>query len=153
METSDRCRPVARRGMRRRGRALTAALLALATAGCAQQRPVLYPNPHYERVGGDVAESDVEACLQRADAHVGNTSPARRTAWSTGIGAAVGSAIGAAVGAITGRAGRGAAMGAAGGGTGGLARGVLRSRRNDPVFMRFVERCLKDMGYETIGWR
>jgi hypothetical protein len=32
-------------------------------------------------------------------------------------------------------------------------RGIFRGRRNDPVFQRFVERCLRDRGFETIGWR
>jgi uncharacterized protein YcfJ len=128
-------------------------LAALACAGCARERPVLYPNPQYERVGPTLAEEDVDACLERAEAHVGNTQPAARTARSTGIGAAVGAAVGAVVGAITGRPGRGTAIGAASGGTGGMARGILRSRRNDPVFQRFVERCLRDLGYEPIGWR
>jgi len=136
------------------GGALIALLLtAVLGAGCARERPVLYPNAQYERVGPELAEADVEACLQRAGAHVGNSRPAASTARSTGIGAAIGAAMGAVVGAITGRPGRGTAIGAAGGGTGGLARGVLRSRRNDPVFQRFVERCLRDLGYEPIGWR
>jgi len=138
----------------RPGCALIALLLTAALgAGCVQQRPVLYPNAQYERVGPELAEADVEACLERADATVGNRRPAASTARSTGIGAAIGAAMGAVVGAITGRPGRGTAIGAASGGTGGLARGVLRSRRNDPIFQRFVDRCLRDLGYEPIGWR
>jgi uncharacterized protein YcfJ len=129
------------------------ALLALGVSACAQQRPVLYPNAHYERVGRVVADAEIDACMQLAASHVGNTSPAEQTAKSTGIGAAIGSAIGAAVGAVHGRPGTGAAAGAAGGGTGGLARGILRSGRNDPVFQRYVGRCLHDRGFETIGWR
>jgi hypothetical protein len=42
---------------------------------------------------------------------------------------------------------------AAGGATGGVARGVLGGRKNDPIFQRYVEQCLRDDGYETIGWR
>jgi len=104
-------------------------------------------------VGAAQAEADVNDCMRLADSFVGNRNPAVETAKSAGIGAAIGSAIGAAVGAIRGFAGRGAAIGAAGGGTGGLARGLLRSRSNDPVFQRYVHRCLGDRGYETIGWR
>jgi hypothetical protein len=89
--------------------------------------------------------------LARAD--VGNTSPAARTAKSAGAGAAVGSAVGAAVGAVGGRPGSGAAAGAAGGGAGGLLRGVFGNRRNDPIFQRYVEQCLRDDGYAPIGWR
>lgn len=114
---------------------------------------MLYPNTHYERVGREAAQVDVDACMRLADAYVGNSKPAERTARSTGAGAAVGSAVGAAVGAVTGRPGRGAAAGAAGGGAGGFARGILRSRKHDPIFQRYVERCLRDKGYDTIGWR
>jgi len=121
--------------------------------GCAQHRPVLYPNAKLQSVGAAQAEIDVDDCMLLADAHVGNRSPVTSTAKSTGIGAAIGSAIGAVVGAFRGGAGRGAAIGAASGGTGGLARGILRSRTNDPVFQRFVQRCLSDRGYDTIGWR
>ena len=129
------------------------AVLLVGVAACAQHRPVLYPDAHYERVGREAAEADVDTCMRLADAYVGNTSPAERTAKSAGAGAAIGSAVGAAVGAVTGRPGRGAAAGAAGGGTGGLARGVLGSRKNDPIFQRYVERCLRENGYATIGWR
>jgi len=128
-------------------------VLLVGIAACAQQRPVLYPNARYEQVGREAAEVDIDTCMRLADAHVGNTSPTKRTAKSTATGAVVGSAVGAAVGAVRGRPGRGAATGAAGGGTGGFARGVLGSRKNDPIFQRFVEQCLRDNGYTTIGWR
>jgi hypothetical protein len=140
-------------GLHRDLRTWCCAVFIVGAAACAQQRPVLYPNAHYERVGTQVAEADVDACIRLADAYVGNTSPAERTAKSTGVGAAAGSAIGAAVGAVHGNPGRGAAAGAAGGGTGGLVRGVLRGRKRDPIFQRYVERCLRDKGFETIGWR
>ncbi len=129
------------------------AALLVGVAACAQQRPVLYPNTHYERVGREAAEVDVDTCMRLADSYVGNTSPVERTAKSAGVGAAVGSAVGASVGAVRGRPGRGAAAGAAGGGTGGIARGIFRSRKNDPIFQRYVEQCLRDDGYRTIGWR
>jgi uncharacterized protein YcfJ len=128
-------------------------VLLVGVAACAQQRPVLYPNAHYERVGREAAEVDVDSCMRLADAYVGNTSPAKRTAKSAAVGAAVGSAVGASVGAVRGRPGRGAAAGAAGGGTAGVARGILGSRKNDPIFQRYVEQCLRHDGYETIGWR
>jgi hypothetical protein len=41
--------------------------------------------------------------------------------------------------------------GAAGGATDGVARGILGNRKNDPIFQRCVEQCLRDDGYETIG--
>ncbi|MFQ5418191.1 MAG: glycine zipper family protein, partial [Myxococcota bacterium] len=100
-----------------------------------------------------VAQRDIDDCIVIADSTVGNTHPAARAATGAGVGAAVGAAVGSVVGAIRGNPGSGAAIGAGGGGTGGLARGILKSRKNDPVFQRFVERCLRDRGYVTIGWR
>jgi hypothetical protein len=46
----------------------------------------------------------------------------------------------------------GAATGAAAGFTGTVLRGSS-GRRVDPVFANFVERCLRERGYEPIGWR
>lgn len=129
------------------------AILAMLHMGCAQHQPVLYPNSKYQSVGPVQADTEVGECMQLADSFVGNTNPAVETAKSTGIGAAMASAVGAVVGAFRGRAGRGAAIGAAAGGTGGFMRGLFRSRSNDPVFQRYVQRCLSDRGYETIGWR
>jgi hypothetical protein len=44
-------------------------------------------------------------------------------------------------------------MGAAGGGAGGLLRSIFRSRDLDPVQQRFVDQCLKEKGYEVMGWQ
>jgi hypothetical protein len=134
-------------------RASFCAAFIFGAAACAQQQPVLYPNTHYEAVGPAAAAADVDSCMQLADAYVGKTGPAEQTAKSAGAGGAVGSAVGGAAGAVRGHAGRGAAAGAAGGAAGGLVRGILRGRKNDPLFQRYVERCLRDRGFETIGWR
>lgn len=76
-----------------------------------------------------------------------------KVAKGTAAGAAVGGAAGAAVGAVFGNAGRGAAAGAAGGAAGALTRGIIHSGQPDPVFRRFVEKCLREKGYEPIGWK
>jgi len=57
------------------------------------------------------------------------------------------------VGAVLGGVGKGAAAGAAGGAAGALTRGVIHAGDPDPTFRRFVEKCLRDKGYEPIGWR
>jgi len=114
---------------------------------------VLYPNARLEAVGTEAARQDIDDCLQKAAA-AGYTSNAGGTvAGSTAVGAAAGAAVGAAVGAFAGGAGTGAAMGAAGGGTGGLIRGLFCSRDLDPVQRQFVDKCLKEKGYEVIGWQ
>jgi outer membrane lipoprotein SlyB len=119
---------------------------------CAAQRPVLYPNARLQAVGNIAAQQDIDDCLQRA-ATGRISAPAGKVAGSTAIGAATGAAIGAVAGAVAGQAGTGAAMGAAGGGTGGLIQGLFRSRELNPVQRRFVDQCLKDKGYEVVGWQ
>ena len=129
-----------------------AALLAAGTA-CAAKKPVLYPNAHYQRVGTEVAQGDVEDCMHLADIDVGNRNAAAEAAGGTAVGGGSGAAIGAAGGAVRGRAGRGAAVGAATGATAGLIRGLFRSRDPDPLFASYVATCLRNRGYQTIGWR
>jgi outer membrane lipoprotein SlyB len=126
--------------------------LAAALPGCTKQ-PVLYPNATYQRAGKEAAEREVVACLHQAKAAGAETNRAGRVAGDTAGGAAVGGAAGAAAGAVRGSAGTGAAMGAAGAAAGGLVRGLLRWREPDEVERRFVERCLRERGYDPIGWR
>ena len=114
---------------------------------------MLYPNARLQAVGDAAAQQDIDDCLQRAAAAGYTSDPGGKVAGTTAVGAAAGAAVGAAVGAVAGRAGTGAAMGAAGGGTGGLIRGLCRSRDLNPVQRRFVDQCLKEKGYEVIGWQ
>jgi outer membrane lipoprotein SlyB len=120
---------------------------------CAAKRPVLYPNAQLQTVGATAAQQDIDDCLQKAAAGGYTSSAGGKVAGSTAVGAAAGAAMGAAFGAVAGQAGTGAAMGAAGAGTGGLIRGISHSRELDPVQRRFVDQCLKDKGYEVIGWQ
>jgi hypothetical protein len=128
-------------------------LLIMLIAACAQKRPVLYPNGHLKTVGKAAAESDINECIQLAKDYGAGSNSGQKIATSAAKGAAVGGATGAAVGAVGGNAGRGAAAGAAGGAAGSATRAVLRSGDPDPVFRRFVEKCLRDKGYEPIGWK
>jgi hypothetical protein len=132
------------------------ALLAIALAaavGCADKRPVLYPNAHLNQVGQGAAQRDIDACIQFAREGGADSDRGAEIAKSTAGGAAVGGAVGAATGAVLGNLGRGAAAGAAGGAAGGLVRGALTSGDPDPVFRNFVDRCLREKGYDPIGWR
>ncbi|MFO7707531.1 MAG: cell envelope biogenesis protein OmpA [Desulfobacterales bacterium] len=132
------------------------AFLAIAIAavtGCADKRPVLYPNAHFNRVGQEVAQRDIDACIQLARDGGADSNKGTEVAKSTAGGAAVGGAVGAATGAVLGNLGRGAAAGAAGGAAGGLVRGGLKAGDPDPVFRNFVDRCLREKGYDPIGWR
>jgi len=128
-------------------------VLVLAVGSCAQQRPVLYPNARLRYVGEEAAAVDSDECIQLAIDYGAKEDSGTRVAKDTAKGAAVGGAAGTAVGAVTGNVGRGAAAGAAGGGAASMTRSMLNSGKPDPVFKRFVEQCLRDKGYQPIGWR
>jgi hypothetical protein len=61
-------------------------------------------------------------------------------------------ASGAARGAVWGHPGKSAAASAAGAATGTIVRTVLRPRTN-PTHRRFVETCLRNKGYQVVGWQ
>lgn len=123
------------------------------SVGCASQRPVLYPNEQLNKVGPSVAKQDVNECMKlAADAGL-VTRPGRDVTRETAIGAATGAAVGAATGAVTGSAGRGAAIGGASGAAGGFMWGLFNGEKIDPTQKRYVEECLRDKGYNIVGWQ
>ena len=124
-----------------------------AILSCAQQRPVLYPNAHLKHVGQEAARSDIDDCIQLAIDYGAKENSGAKVAKDTAKGAAVGGAAGTAIGAVTGNLGVGAAAGAAGGGAASMTRSMINSGEPDPVFKRFVEQCLRDKGYQPVGWR
>ncbi|MEM9441730.1 MAG: glycine zipper family protein, partial [Pseudomonadota bacterium] len=75
-----------------------------------------------------------------------------RAARDTAIGGAAGGATGAVGGAILGNAGRGAAFGAATGATAGLVRSIFSRPQPSGAYKNFVDRCLRERGYEPVGW-
>ena len=128
-------------------------VLTVTILSCAQQRPVLYPNAHLKHVGKESAKSDIDDCIQLAIDYGAKENSGTKVAKDTAKGAAVGGAAGTAVGAVTGNLGVGAAAGAAGGGAASMTRSMLNSDKPDPVFKKFVEQCLRDKGYQPVGWR
>jgi uncharacterized protein YcfJ len=135
-------------------RALTVGLIVALAAGCAAKRPVLYPSPYYLEVGEEVAEFHIEECIELARSY-GHEAPApgERVAGEAAKGSFVGAIVGGAVGWVLGNPGRGAGAGAAGGGAGGGLRGASRTRDPDPIERRFVETCLQERGFQTVGWK
>lgn len=136
--------------------AVAVALVAGLLAGCASiQSPVLYPNAKLQQVGQAQAEADVAACRQLADAHLSNAGTAtKEVAKDTAIGGVGGAAVGAVAGAVTGRgAGTGAMVGAATGATAGAVHGTAKQVGPSPVYKGFVNRCLREKGYDVIGWQ
>ena len=128
-------------------------ILATISIGCAK-RPVLYPNAQVQDVGIEASERDVDECIELAKAADLDSSQTANAAKSTGKGAAVGGVSGAVGGAISGRPGYGAAVGASVGAIGGFFSWLFGGASEpDPIFVRYVDRCLAERGYETIGWK
>ena len=90
-------------------------VLSLLLAGCAAHKPILYPNEHYQQVGADAAQADIQDCMALAKEAGASSSEGKTAQVATGTvaGGAVGSAAGAVGGAILGHPGRGAMVGAA----------------------------------------
>jgi hypothetical protein len=129
---------------------------ALALAGCATSRPILYPNAHYQSVGADAAEREISECRKLAETAGAREGPGAggQVAGSTAAGAGIGAAGGAVGGAIGGSAGLGAAAGAAGGAVAGFLGGLFsRKPKPDAAYRNFVDRCLRERGYEPTGWQ
>ena len=132
-------------------------LVVVLLAGCAaaQKRPVLYPNAKVEQAGEAQARRDVDTCIAKAE-RAGAADPGSST---VGRGAVEGGAIGGATAGVAsvirggGRVLEDAAAGAAVGATAGAVHGAFRASEPDQVHRNFVQRCLRDLGYEVIGWR
>ena len=129
-------------------------LAALVLAGCSAHKPILYPNDHYRQVGAETAESDINTCMALAEEAGAspNQGKTAQTATGTVAGGAVGSAAGAVGGAILGRPGAGAMVGAASGATAGFLRGLFRKSPPSGAYTNYVDRCLRERGYDPTGW-
>jgi hypothetical protein len=135
---------------------LAQTILSLTLTACASQRPVLYPNEHLKRVGNTAADQDINDCMQRAEEYVssgGGGQALEHVGGSSATEGAIGAAAGAAGGSVVGRPGTGAAVGGAAGATRGLIRGLTRKQNPSPVYKTFVNRCLREKGYDPIGWQ
>jgi hypothetical protein len=129
-------------------------VVGLLLSSCSAPKPILYPNTHYQQVGETGAEQDIAECSEMAKNAGAKPSQGKagQVAGNTAAGGAIGSAAGAVGGAIVGRPGRGAMIGAASGATAGLLRGLFRRSPSSEAYKQFVSRCLKERGYDPVGW-
>lgn len=127
---------------------------ALALAGCASWQPVLYPNAHLNAVGQAQADADIAECRRLAETAGASAGGGEGEEAVRGgvVGGAIGGATGAAGGAVLGRPGTGAAFGAATGATAGFLRSLFRRDQPSQAYRGFVDRCLRERGYDPIGW-
>lgn len=126
-----------------------------ALAACSSPKPVLYPNAQLNSVGKAQADRDIEACEEFAKNNGVSSGDGKtgEVAKSTAVGAGGGAAVGAVAGAVSGGgAGTGAAIGGATGATAGLIHGALKDSGPNATYRNFVNRCLKDKGYDVVGW-
>ena len=142
---------------------LPALVSAALLAGCAatgpsspSARPVFYPNTTLNRVGDAEAQRDADQCMNSAK-NAGLAPEEKDNA--VGRGAVKGAAVGgvaAAVGALV--HGRGpervlesGTAGAAVGGSAGAVAGAFHEKPSG-TYRHYVQRCLKDKGFDVIGW-
>ena len=130
-------------------RSICIALATLALGACASNQPVVYQAGGATGVEAAIAECKQLAANAGANAGTGVGTATRRTA----EGAAVGAATGAIGGAIAGNVGAGAGIGAATGAAANLLRTLFDEPAPNPAFRGYVERCLKDRGYDVVGWQ
>jgi outer membrane lipoprotein SlyB len=133
--------------------ALLPACASSSGRGWQNKRPQLYPNAHYREVGPETAQYDVAQCMSQADYGAPQRDTTKDAAVNTVGGAAGGAALGAIAGAISGNAGTGAATGAAVGATAGVGKTIYDSRKPSESYQGYVEACLRERGYEVIGWQ
>lgn len=124
----------------------------LIVSGCAQKRPVLYQNAHYKQTSSEQREKDIDYCIKQGQENIGETSRGKKAVSGGVTGSIIGGAVGLGVGIITGNPGRSTAAGALGGGAGGAAGGALSDSGN-ALFRKYVDRCLREKGYDPIGWK
>jgi outer membrane lipoprotein SlyB len=133
--------------------------LLLGISACASQRPVLSSNEHLMRVGTQAGERDIDECMARAEALATESGDASKgnVVAGTATSSVVGAAAGGAGGAIAGQAAQGAAAGAVGGVVASLMQalfqGSFRPKPPHPVIQQVVDRCLREKGYEPVGWK
>ncbi len=120
--------------------------------GCASPKPILYPNAHLNSVGQQQVDQDIAECQQIAKQYASASNAGEQVAKSTAVGAGVGAASGAVVGAMRGSASSSSLFGAAAGATAGLIRGLMRRNPPNPAYRNFVNQCLSERGYQSVGW-
>ncbi len=126
-------------------------LMSVMLTACATNQPILYSSTG--AAGGGATA--IAACHQLAVAAGAQPTGGQvgDAARDTTKGAALGAATGAVGGALVGAAGRGAGIGAVTGATAALISSVFSPAAPNPAYRAFVERCLRDRGFEPVGWQ
>jgi hypothetical protein len=121
------------------------------TQGCSK-KPVLYPNEYLKDAGREQADADIQECMKMAEEYGVQSRQGEKAAKGTAVGAAGGAVGGAVGGAISGNVGGGIATGAASGAAVGLFYGLFSASEPSAAYKSFVDKCLREKGYEPVGW-
>lgn len=132
-------------------------VLVTTLSACAGPEPILASNKRVLLYGREKAAEEIDACrgsASRAGLRHGNYGSGNAATGAT-LGVIAGAAVGASTGLVGGPTGVaiGAGAGAAIGGALGLLGGAYKPVEPDPQFMAFMERCLREKGYEVSGWQ
>lgn len=130
-------------------RGLVASMVLLVLSGCATQ-PIVYP-PATRKVDDAQVQKDVALCKERADRFVDRQQRGREVGRQGARGALIGGASALAWGLVHG--GDAITRGGAGLAAGGVGGAIKAMTEPDPLYARFMDRCLKERGHELIGWR
>jgi len=131
--------------------ALITSILCSLALGCTM-RPALYPNKHLTDVGRQQADADIRDCMELAEEYEVKATQGKEIAKGTAIGAGGGAVAGAVGGAISGNVAGGIATGAASGAAVGLLYELFRAAEPSATYKNFVNKCLREKGYELVGW-
>jgi hypothetical protein len=131
---------------------LLAATLFLGACASSPKGPVFYPNAHMRNVGQAQAQRDTRACMALANEYGVATTKDGQIAKRAGQGGVLGGIGGGAWGLFRGDAVERAAAGATAGAATGAAKGAFDSTELNPTYKSFVNRCLRERGYDVIGW-
>lgn len=118
--------------------------------GCVS-KPVLYPNAYYKMVGEEQADKDITSAMNKAD-DLDLNSKWKEDVVNEGKDAARGAAIGTGYGLYRGDIGLGAVAGAVAGFLWAMVSWMFPSKPT-PVYKNYVDKDLKDKGYDVIGWK
>ena len=129
-----------------------ALVLLLTACASSSKRPVFYPNAHLRSVGQAQAQRDTDACMQLASEYGVATTKDGEIGKRAGKGGVIGGVGAGAWGLFRGDAVERAAAGAAAGAATGATTGAFESTELSPTFKQFVARCLRERGYDVIGW-
>jgi hypothetical protein len=117
------------------------------------KRPILYPNAHFEFMGKEAAQADIDDCwLLARTAGASEDNSAQISEDAANDAAALAAAGAAASAVLGGDPGRGAVAGAVAGGVASMTSGMTAHDNPPRVFRGIVERCLFEKGYEVAGW-